>query len=115
MGAKLVRSSTSALLDAAMTEDEHSVVTAVLDRHRSDDIDFHGLQTRVSGRHRFVSVHVLVPGAWTVQQAHDLLEVVEDDLRAALEDLQVTTHVEPREDHRSYDDSTYDASPRRTP
>lgn len=114
-GAKLVRSSTSALLDAAMTEDEHSVVTAVLDRHRTDDVDFHGLQTRVSGRNRFVSVHVLVPGAWTVQQAHDLLEVVEDDLRAALEDLQVTTHVEPREDHRSYDDAAYDASPRRTP
>lgn len=110
MGGRLVKSSTSSLLDAAMTADEHAVVTAVLDRHRSDVVDFHGLQTRVSGRHRFASMHVLVPGAWTVQQAHDLLEVVEADLKAALDDLQVTTHVEPREDHRSYDDAAYDAS-----
>jgi cation diffusion facilitator family transporter len=111
-GARLVWSSTSALLDAAMTPDDVATVVAVLDRHRSDTVDFHGLQTRESGRTRFVSVHVLVPGAWTVQEAHDLVEVVEDDLCAALEHLEVTTHVEPREDDRSYADHRYDATHR---
>lgn len=111
-GARLVWSSSSALLDAAMTPDDVATVVAVLDRHRSDTVDFHGLQTRESGRTRFVSVHVLVPGAWSVQQAHDLVEVVEDDLCAALEHLEVTTHVEPREDDRSYADHRYDATHR---
>ncbi|MFC6237725.1 cation diffusion facilitator family transporter [Longivirga aurantiaca] len=114
-GAKLVSHSTSALLDAALSPGELEVVTSVLEAHRSADVDFHGLQTRTSGRHRFVAVHVLVPGAWSVQQAHDVVEVVEADLKAALDGVEVSTHVEPREDERSYDDSAYDASPRRTP
>ncbi len=111
-GARLVWSSSSALLDAAMTPEDVAVVTAVLDRHRSDTVDFHGLQTRESGRTRFVTVHVLVPGAWSVQQAHDLVEVVEADLCAELEHLEVTTHVEPSEDDRSYADHRYDATHR---
>jgi cation diffusion facilitator family transporter len=108
MGTRLVIHSTSSLLDAALSTSDVDLVTAVLDRHRNDDVDFHGLQTRASGRTRFVSVHVLVPGAWSVQQAHDVVEVVEADLRTALDGVHVTTHVEPREDERSYEDYTYD-------
>lgn len=109
-GSRLVWSSTSALLDAALPTADVALVTAVLDRHRSDDVDFHGLQTRESGRARFVSVHVLVPGAWTVQAAHDLVETVETDIRDVLDGVHVTTHVEPREDARSYEDYVYDSS-----
>jgi cation diffusion facilitator family transporter len=112
MGARLVWSSSSALLDAAMSREDVARVSAVLDRYRSETVDFHGLQTRVSGRTRFVSVHVLVPGAWSVQQAHDLVEEVEADLRSELEQVEVTTHVEPREDDRSYADHRFDATHR---
>jgi cation diffusion facilitator family transporter len=108
MGWRLVASSTTSLLDAALSPADVALVTAVLDRHRTEDVDFHGLQTRESGRQRFVSVHVLVPGAWTVQQGHDVAEVVETDIRGALEHAHVSTHVEPREDHRSYEDYAYD-------
>jgi len=109
-GSKLVSSSVTALLDVALSPEDQAIVTAVLDRHRSADVDFHGLQTRESGRHRFVSMHVLVPGAWTVQRAHDVVELVEADLREALDGVDITTHVEPREDQRSYDDARYDAT-----
>ena len=108
MGWRLVASSTTSLLDAALSPADVALVTAVLDRHRTDDVDFHGLQTRESGRQRFVSVHVLVPGAWTVQQGHDIAEIVEADIRSALEHAHVSTHVEPREDERSYEDYAYD-------
>lgn len=111
-GSRLVASSSSALLDAALTPADVALVTAVLDRHRSDDVDFHGLQTRESGRTRFVTFHVLVPGAWTVQQAHDLVEVVEDEVRGVLEGVHVTTHVEPKEDERSYSDYSFDGTTR---
>ena len=46
------------------------------------EVDFHAIQTRESGRERFVSMHVLVPGTWTVSQGHDLLEQVEEVHRA---------------------------------
>ncbi|MFN8168964.1 MAG: cation diffusion facilitator family transporter [Candidatus Nanopelagicales bacterium] len=111
-GARLVWSSTSALLDAAMPAEDVARVAAVLDRYRGEDVDFHGLQTRESGRTRFVSVHVLVPGRWSVQEAHDLVEVVEAALREEFEHLEVSTHVEPREDDRSYADHRYDATHR---
>jgi cation diffusion facilitator family transporter len=114
MGWRLVASSTTSLLDAALSPADVALVTAILDRHRTVDVDFHGLQTRESGRQRFVSVHVLVPGAWTVQQAHDVAETVEADVRAALEHCQISTHVEPREDHRSYEDYAYDGIVTRT-
>ncbi len=110
VGSRLVASSTSALLDAALAPADVALVTAVLDRHRSADVDFHGLQTRESGRTRFVSFHVLVPGAWSVQQAHDLVEVVEGEVLGALDGVHVSTHIEPKEDERSYSDYTYDST-----
>jgi divalent metal cation (Fe/Co/Zn/Cd) transporter len=95
-----------------MPAEDVARVAAVLDRYRGEDVDFHGLQTRESGRTRFVSVHVLVPGRWSVQEAHDLVEVVEAALREEFEHLEVSTHVEPREDDRSYADHRYDATHR---
>ena len=112
VGSRLVASSTSSLLDAALAPSDVVLVTAVLDRHRSADVDFHGLQTRESGRTRFVSFHVLVPGAWSVQQAHDLVEVVEGEVLGALDGVHVSTHIEPKEDERSYSDYTYDSTTR---
>ena len=110
VGTRLVVESTSNLLDAALAPEDVAAVREVLERHRSDDVSFHGLQTRASGRQRFVTFHVLVPGRWTVQQAHDLVERVEDDVRSKLDGVHVTTHVEPREDARSYDDYDFDGT-----
>jgi len=47
-------------------------------------------------------VHVLVPGAWTVQRGHELLERVEEAIRDALPECTVFTHLEPLEDPVSF-------------
>lgn len=101
-GSVLVRRSVSGLMDRALPPDERAAIDAVLERHRSSEVAFHALRTRQAGRSSFVSVHVLVPGAWTVQEGHDLLEVVETELRTALPHAQVFTHLEPTEDPRSF-------------
>jgi divalent metal cation (Fe/Co/Zn/Cd) transporter len=44
---------------------------------------------------------VLVPGDWTVQQGHDLLRQVEDEIRQALPATSVETHLEPLGDPSS--------------
>jgi len=110
----LVRNAGRGLLDHALPADDNDRVVAVLqsyvDRYPPGDLEFHGLQTREAGRDRFVSVHVLVPGAWTVMRAHDLVEEVEASIREALPHAQVHTHLEPREDPRSHDD--FDHGPR---
>jgi len=53
---------------------------------------------------------VLVPGAWTVQQGHRLLERLEADIRRAVPNLSVLTHLESLEDPASWDDVALDRS-----
>jgi cation diffusion facilitator family transporter len=103
-GLKLIGSSAMGLLDAALPEEENSLIVEVLQRHQTETVRFHALQTRESGRQRFVSMHVLVPGAWSVAQGHDLLEAVEQDIRHVLPDTVIATHLEPIEDPRAWDD-----------
>lgn len=103
-GVNLLRESTSKLMDKSLSKEDHEVIVQVLKKFQSDEVKFHALQTRESGRHRFVSMHVLVPGAWTVQKSHDLVEDVEKAITAALPDTTVHTHAEPIEDQRSWED-----------
>jgi divalent metal cation (Fe/Co/Zn/Cd) transporter len=66
------------------------------------------VRTRQSGRRAFVSLHVLVPGIWTIQRGHDLSERLESEIRAVLPHANVFTHLEPIEDPLSFDDDTLD-------
>lgn len=105
-GINLLRSSTAGLMDKALSDEDHLKIVTVLTKYESDEVKFHELQTREAGRQRFVSMHVLVPGAWTIQKGHDLSEDLEADIIAELPNTLVTTHVEPLEDERSWADQT---------
>jgi divalent metal cation (Fe/Co/Zn/Cd) transporter len=72
---------------------------------RENSLLYHALRTRQSGARRFISVHILVPNEWTIQRAHDLVEHIEDDLRARLPNTSITTHLEPLEDPKSWQDT----------
>ena len=108
-GFGLMRSSLHGLMDRALGAGDEARVVSVLDSFLAEYPDgqlaFHALQTRESGQQRFVSMHVLVPGAWTITQGHDLVERVEAAIATALPGANIQTHLEPREDPRSYDDA----------
>ena len=104
-GWRLVRRSVSGLMDCALPDEDQQAIEAVLARYRQrEGVRFHALRTRDAGARRFVSVHVLVPGWWTVQVGHDLLERLEADVDAALNGAVVFTHLEPVEDPASWAD-----------
>ncbi len=105
-GYKIVRTSVAGLMDAAIPEGELKKVHEVLDSNFKTGIAYHALLTRQSGSKRFVSLHVLVPGNWTVQQGHQLLEHIEADLQQVIPNLVVFTHLESLEDPSSWDDAT---------
>ena len=96
----LVRRFIGGLMDRALPPDQRAAIDDVLGRYASDHVQFHALRTRSAGARTFVSVHVLVPGEWTVQRGHDLAERVEHDLRATLHHATVFTHLEPLEGPR---------------
>ena len=101
-GLKLVGRSVSGLLDAAIPSSELSRIKRVLESYEGDGTQFHDLRTRVSGAHRFMTVHVLVKGTLSVHDGHELVERIEHDLRSELDNLTVVTHLEPLEDSASF-------------
>jgi cation diffusion facilitator family transporter len=103
-GIKIVRRSVLGLMDAAVSAEDLQAIQGVLKKHEQDRVQFHALRTRQSGPRRFISVHVLVPGEWTVQRGHDLLEQIEDDIRAAIPHSTVFTHLESVDDPASWKD-----------
>jgi cation diffusion facilitator family transporter len=103
-GVGLVQRSALGLMDTALPSSERAALMVVLDRYRAEGIQTHALRTRQSGARRFVSFHVLVPGAWTVRRGHSLLERIERDVRAALGTVTVFTHLEPLDDPVSWQD-----------
>ena len=103
-GVSIVRRSVSGLMDTALPPEELARVRAVLARHEEIGVRFHAVRSRQAGARSFVSMHVLVPGEWSVQKGHDLLEGLEGELRAALPDATFFTHLEPLEDPASFAD-----------
>ena len=101
-----MRLSINGLLDVSLPADEVARVTAVLDGYVPRGVGYHALRTRQAGAQRFVSFHLLVPGSWSVQQGHELLEEIEREIRHQLEPVNVLGHIEPSEDPVSLQDDT---------
>jgi cation diffusion facilitator family transporter len=103
-GVRLVRRSVAGLMDASLPPGEREEIEAVMARYREKNVEFHALRTRQAGARRFVTLHMLVPGEWTVHDAHHVAEDFAGDVRAALGDAVVNTHLEPIDDEISMED-----------
>ena len=107
-GFRIVRNSVLGLMDTALPVEEQATLQKVLEQHAQTGVQYHALRTRQSGARRFVSLHVLVPGIWTVQRGHQLLERIEADIRHALPAVTVLTHLESFNDPAAWDDIALD-------
>ena len=107
-GWKLLHRSAAGLMDVSIPSEQLASVESVLARYREQGLDFHALRTRQAGTRAFISLHVLVPGAWSVQHGHDILECIENDIRSVVQNAHVITHLEPIEDPVSLHDEVLD-------
>lgn len=108
-GFNLLKRSALGLMDTAADTETLAKITGILDGYRaSRGLHWHGLRTRKAGSRTFLTVHILVPADWSVKQGHDLLEVIERDLRDAVPMLVTATHLEPLNDPLSDDDQLLD-------
>ncbi len=94
-GYRLVVEALRALLDQALPPEDLARLDATLDTLRTDEVSFRDVRTRESGRHRFVSLTLLVPGTWTVARGHDLADAVEARVAQTFPGAEVQTHLEP--------------------
>ncbi len=107
-GFRIVKMSALGLMDTALSVEEQNLVKKTLEPYTQNGVEFHALRTRQSGARKFVSLHVIVPGRWTVQRGHRLLENIEADIRHALPKVTVFTHLESLNDPASWDDTNLD-------
>jgi cation diffusion facilitator family transporter len=114
-GVRLVQRSAQGLLDRALPGAEQEALAAILARHEGTEVQFHALRTRQAGARRFVTLHVLVPGAWSVRRGHDLCEQLELEIAAAVPNATVMTHLEAVEDPASFEDQEPDRAPPASP
>ncbi|MFH2111335.1 MAG: cation diffusion facilitator family transporter [Candidatus Bathyarchaeota archaeon] len=94
MGVSLLGKSSQGLMDHACPESEKRIME-IMNRHRSQFLDFHNLKTRRSGDRVYAELHMRVDGDLSVQEAHDLMDHLEADIRKEVPGMEITMHVEP--------------------
>src|SRR4051794_15465564 len=82
------------LMDREWPDDRRSSFLAAAKEY-PELAGLHDLRTRSSGTHYFAQFHVWVPAHWTVQEAHDRLDRVEEQLQERFPDTEILIHVDP--------------------
>lgn len=102
-GLQLIQRTVAGLMDAALTVEDQAAIVAILEEFTiGNSIAYHALRTRYAGARRFMSVHILVPGDWTVKKGHDLVETIEQKIMSLFDNIDIDTHIEPIEDKVSW-------------
>mgnify|MGYP003381861464 CR=1 FL=1 len=104
-GISLLRRSARGLMDVALPPSDLQTIQAILKPYEAQGMSFHELRTRTAAARGYVSIHILVPGEWSIQRGHDTAEQIEREIRAKMPQISVLTHVEPLEDEASWQDS----------
>jgi cation diffusion facilitator family transporter len=100
-GLRITRRAMHGLMDRALPEHERAAIDAALAAFRQRGVQFDSLRTRVAGRGRFADLVVRVPGDWTVDRGHALLDEIESAITSAVSNLEVTTHLEPTQEQNA--------------
>jgi cation diffusion facilitator family transporter len=96
-GWQLVRQSVIGLMDAAVETPVLNRIREIISANADGAIEAHDIRTRQAGKMVFIDFHLVVPGAMSVEAAHAICDVIEAKLREAVENAQVTIHVEPEQ------------------
>jgi len=104
-GYQIMRRSALGLLDSGIPEADRLKITKALEPLKLQNLDYHSLLTRQAGQRKFIAMHVLMPGKWTIQEGHNAVEKIERDIRELFDSpVTVFTHLEPIEDPVSMND-----------
>ncbi len=107
-GAKIMRRSVMGLMDTGLPDKDLKQLQSILETYKANGIEWHALRTRQAASRYFVSVHILMPGDWTVKTGHDLLEKLDREIHLALPQITMTTHMEPLNDPSALQDIALD-------
>jgi len=97
-GYKMLVHAGKGLLDTSLPPEEIKEVKSILEAYEAQGVGYHALRSRQAAARKFLVIHLLVPGSWTVKQGHELAEQIEIQITKAIPQVSMTTHIEPSED-----------------
>ncbi|HBN90552.1 MAG: cation diffusion facilitator family transporter [Rheinheimera aquimaris] len=92
-GGGILYRAVNGLMDKALPDETIQQLEQSLQVFANADVQFINLRTRAAATLRFAQVDMLVPGNWSVQQAHQLADEVE--LAAQQLKIELVIHIEP--------------------
>jgi cation diffusion facilitator family transporter len=95
MGGLTVLRSLSGLLDEAPPPAMTARIQDLVRLHATGALEAHDFRIRQAGPASFLEFHLVVPGGMTVAAAHDICDRIEAALKAEMEGVVITIHVEP--------------------
>lgn len=90
-----VRKPLSGLIDAKLPHSQETAIKACLAKHSQYVLGYHALRTRRSGSQRYIDLHLVMNKDVSLQQAHDVCDMIEMEIDSSLPGANVTIHVEP--------------------
>ena len=82
-------------MDVAVDAATLARIREIISANAEGAIEAHDIRTRQAGRMTFIDFHLVVPGSMTVAEAHEICDLIEARLKEAVENAQITIHVEP--------------------
>ena len=107
-GYRLLVRSGRGLMDISLQSEELASVQSILNSYQSQGVSYHALRSRQAAARKFLVVHLLVPSSWTVLTGHRLADQIETQIRTAIPNANIVTHIEPAEDPLSLQDADID-------
>lgn len=90
----LFREALEVLMDSHLPEEDIETLHQIFESE-PQILAYHKVRTRKSGSTRHIDAHILLDDNWTLIEAHNLTEAVEDRIRAAFPQAEVVLHTEP--------------------
>lgn len=94
-GGMVIRDSVGGLMDEAPAAEIVARIRTLVGQHAEGAIEAHDLRMRHAGRLTFLEFHLVVPALMTVADAHTICDRIEAALKAEMDGLMITIHVEP--------------------
>ena len=91
----IMRKSFGGLIDVKLPEAEENAIRSAIMEHVGELVDFHSLRTRKAGNQRYIDLHLVMPKDISVEEAHQMCDHLERDIKSKLKRASVTIHVEP--------------------
>jgi cation diffusion facilitator family transporter len=94
----LIRNAYRPLVDTALPPEDLKKIHGILNKYTGNHFHYHQFRTRKSGSHKYLDFHLEVPAGMKVEEAHDLCDTIEADLKKLFNNLDINIHIEPRKE-----------------